>query len=179
MSQVPESTLETIVRQARARTSREPVPEPSARDRDLLAQLAEHVTDEEGLLADYAHLAEDAPDEYVRYVAGMILSDERRHHQALLEVVNQLRTGAEWREVGPRVPWLTQPTEGKELRQTARRLLAEERKDARKLRRFRRRLGPLRRDSLLGVVVDTLILDTKKHIRMLRFLERTTHSRAR
>jgi hypothetical protein len=64
-----------------------------------------------------------------------------------------------------------------ELLRLTRRLLKAERADGRSLRRIRRRLRPFADTTLWALVIDMMILDTKKHATILRFLER--HSRTR
>ncbi len=55
------------------------------------------------------------------------------------------------------------------------RLLAAERADERALRRIRRKLQPFADTTLWALVIDMMLLDTKKHATMLRFLERHGH----
>jgi len=90
----------------RRRSSRPVGPQPSKFERELLELLESHAAHETEALHAYGDLAGRSPDEHVRYVAGLLLEDERRHHQLLAEMVNRVRSDAEWRPVEPSVPRL-------------------------------------------------------------------------
>jgi hypothetical protein len=144
-------------------------------DEQLLAFVTAHVTSEAELLATYQTTADEAPDEHVRYLLRLIISDEQRHHQLLGEMASYLRAGVDGTDVRPRIPWLTRPKHPAALRATTKLLIQAERRDRRELRRYRRQLRPLRHTSLLGVLVDSMLLDTKKHLLLLRAVRRGTH----
>lgn len=144
-------------------------------DEQLLAFVTTHVASETEMLASYQATAADTPDEYVRYLLQLIISDEQRHHQLLGEMANYLRAGVDGTDLRPRIPWLTRPKQPASLRVATKRLIQGERRDRRQLRRYRRRLRPLRTTSLLGVLVDSMLLDTKKHLLLLRAVRRSTH----
>ncbi len=145
-------------------------------DAALLAHLERHVTDERTILDEYRSLAE-SDDGPVRYIAQLILEDEERHHRVLTEILNQVRTSVWLVEQRPRVPWITRSRDPRQLRARLRKLRAFERHDLRQLRALRRRLAFLRRDSLDGVLVSALILDTRKHLLYLRRLRRLARMR--
>lgn len=168
-------TVEAITRQAIDEAEKYR-PRLGQLDEQLLAFVTEHVVSEARMLASYQKTVADTPDEFVRYLLDMIISDERRHHQLLTEMANYLRAGLDGSDLRPRVPWLTRPKAPSSLHTATGQLLRAERHDLRELRRYRRRLGPLRSTSLLGVLVETMLLDTKKHIRLLRTIDRHTRS---
>ena len=145
-------------------------------DEKLLAFIAAHVTSEAHLLASYQSTCADTPDEYVRYLLELILGDEQRHHRLLGEMANYLRAGTDGTALRPHTPWLTRPKQPLALRDTTQRLIRAERRDRRELRRFRRRLGPLKSTTLLGVIIDSMLLDTKKHLMLLRAVRRSTRT---
>jgi hypothetical protein len=143
----------------------------SAFDAALMQHLERHLADEETILQQYRDLA-DSPDETVQYIALLIIDDEQRHHRVLTEMLNQLRSSAWFVEQKPHVPWFTRSTDPLGLKRSVRQLRGFERHDLRQLRRFERRLGFMRRDSLHGVLVRALIMDTRKHLLYLRTLDR-------
>ena len=145
-------------------------------DAELIAHLERHLTEEADILDEYRALA-DSDDEPVSYLARLILEDEHRHHRLLTEMLNQRRSGALLNDERPRVPWLSPLHDRRNLRARIRRLRAFERQDLRQLRKLRRQLGNLRRDSLNGLLVDALIMDTRKHQHYLRRLDRLTRGR--
>jgi hypothetical protein len=145
-------------------------------DGQLLAFVTDHIEQEHELLAAYQDIAEQSSDEYVRYLTELIVTDERRHHEILTEIANYLRAGVDGSDLRPRVPWLTRPNHPTALRQVATRLLHAEQRDRRQLRHFRRKLRPIRNTSLLSVLVEAMLLDTRKHILLLRAIRHTTRT---
>ena len=139
--------------------------------RALSAYLGEHVEAEEHALRAYEKVLEDRPDDVVRYLVGMILADEKRHHEIFRELQNTLESRMRWQEVGPAVPAPRVEGDVTELLETTERLLEFERQDARELRALRRKWErqPGER-QLWALLVGTAELDTEKHIRMLRYL---------
>lgn len=136
-----------------------------------MTHLEEHLADEAKILDEYRSFAA-SDDKPVQYLAQLILEDEQRHHRVLTELLNQFRTSVWLAEQTPRVPWLTRTHDARQLRKSIRRLRSFERHDLHQLRKLRRRLGFLRRDSLGGVLVSAMILDTRKHLLYLRTLAR-------
>jgi hypothetical protein len=167
--------FEAITRRAREEAEKYR-PRLGQLDEELLAFIATHVASETEMLAAYQATAADTPDEYVRYLLQLIISDEQRHHQLLGEMANYLRAGIDGSDLRPRIPWLTRPKQPSSLRAATQRLIQAERRDRRQLRRYRRRLRPLRHTSLLGVLVDTMLLDTKKHLLLLHAVHRSTRT---
>jgi len=132
--------------------------------RDMVQLLVRHGAEEGQLLATYEKLADESADEATRYVIGLILEDERRHHRLLAELANAMAWDISSGSPEPATPWLAGPLTGA--------LLAEE-TDERELRKIRRRLRPYERTTLWALMIDMMIMDTNKHAAMLRFLERT------
>lgn len=139
-------------------------------DASIMEHLARHIEGEREVLAEYRSLWLNTENPAVRYLLALLLEDEQRHHRVLVEMLNQFRNGVYLTEKQPQVPWMT-PSKDPELASATRRLRRSEKKDLRELRSLRRRLKFLRRHSLNGVLVDSLILDTRKHLRYLRTIE--------
>ena len=140
-------------------------------DAAVLKHLTEHLADEAEILDEYRLLAA-SPDAPVRYLAQLILEDEERHHRVMTELANQFRSSVSLVEHPPQVPWLTSTTDRQGLAHSVRRLHRFERRDLRQLRKLARHLRPIRNDSLDPVIVATLEMDTRKHLRYLRELHR-------
>jgi rubrerythrin len=141
-------------------------------DAKILEHLTNHIAGEAEILDEYRRLAA-SPDPPVRYLAQLIVEDEERHHRVLSELANQFRSGAtSLTEQTPHVPWLTKSTDRHGLARSVRRLRRFERRDLRQLRKLARELRPIRGDSLDPVIVATLEMDTRKHLRYLRELKR-------
>jgi rubrerythrin len=168
--------LEALMERLRGRSSRPVGPQPSISERELLELLESHAEDETEALLAYEELAGKSPDEHVRYVAGLLLEDERRHHQLLAEMVNRVRSDAEWRPVEPSVPYLGVSHDRAGLLDITAQLMDTERDDLRRIRRLKRRLRQQRYHSLLSLVADILEFDTRKHLHILAFLRDATRT---
>ena len=140
-------------------------------DARIASHLQRHLDAEQRALDDYEALANDSGNPSVRYLASLLLEDERRHHRVMTEMLNQFRTSLYLVERRPHVPWMLRQRDS-QTASAVRRLRRIERRDLWDLRRLRHRLGFLRRDSLNGVLVNALILDTRKHLHYLRTMRR-------
>jgi rubrerythrin len=143
----------------------------SSDTRAMVELLERHGAEEGELLAVYEDLASNASDEGARYLISLILDDERRHHRLLVEMANAMAWGNPSRSPERATPALSTRVDG-ELLEMTRRLRRAEEADYRKLRRLRRRMHPFRETTLWDLLVQLMMLDTKKHAAMLRFLER-------
>ncbi len=143
--------------------------------RDLVELIVRHGAEEGDLLATYEELSAHAPDESVRYLINLILEDEHRHHRLLAELSNAMAWGVAAQPPVATVPRLPRAISGELLEQT-KLLRKSEQADYRALRRIRRRLRPFADSTLWVLVVDLMLLDTKKHATILRFLERRRKS---
>jgi hypothetical protein len=140
-------------------------------DENLLAHFQEHVQGEAELLEAYAEFRAEGP-EYVRYLVDMILADEARHHQTFSELVNRIRSDIDWRDYGPRVPYvdLVRHEAAASLLGATNRLLEFERDDEKALARLKKELRPVRDTTLFSLLVTLMELDTKKHMAILEFI---------
>lgn len=150
-----------------------PRPIGSPLEEALLAHVTHHIENERDLLGAYAQLADSSPDEYVRYLASLILDDERRHHQRFLEMRNRILSDVTWRETLPQTPRVTVPEDREQLARQAERYLEIEERDAEELRRLRREVRPMKDTSLLSLMVELMELDTQKHLKILEFIRRS------
>lgn len=150
-----------------------PRPVGSPLEEALLAHVENHIENERDLLGQYAQLAESSPDEYVRYLAGLILDDERRHHQRFMEMRNRILSDVTWRETTPQTPRVTVPEDREKLVRQAERYIEAEERDAEALRHLRREARPMKDTSLMSLMVELMELDTQKHLRILEFIRRS------
>lgn len=139
-------------------------------DGEMMKTLERHIGDEQHALDEYESLMRHSDNPPVRYLLGLLLEDEERHHRILGEMLNQFRTHVCLAEQHPHVPWMTRKRDPETAKQI-RRLRRTEGADLRQLHALRRHLKFLRRHSLDGVLVDSLILDTRKHLRYLRTIQ--------
>jgi hypothetical protein len=142
----------------------------SATERDLVALIERHGAEEGEILTEYERFAASAESELVRYLVSAIVEDERRHHRLLEEMANSVAWGGfEADEPVTRLPNLDRyPSSG--LRSQTQRLLDLERQDARELKTLRGKLKDYGGSTVLRLLVDTMLLDTRKHELILEFI---------
>lgn len=144
-------------------------------DRLVADHLRRHLALEADALDDYESLC-DSEDAHVRYAARLLLDDEQRHHALLVSMLERVDADAAWNPE-PSIPWLRTPRDRRALSDAVSHLLRLERADLRAVRSLRRRLRAQRDTSLLWPLTDVLELDTRKHIRILKFLRRSSRVR--
>ena len=150
-----------------------PRPMGSPMEEALLEHVTAHVANEREVLSGYLRLSQTSPDEYVRYLATLIVEDERRHHQLFVEMRNRILSDVTWRETQPQTPRVTVPEDREELARDAERYIEVEEHDAERLRKLRRQVRPLKDTSLLSLMVELMELDTQKHLKILEFIRRS------
>lgn len=164
-----ESTFENALRGLRATGA-------SVSTNEIVSFLAQHGADEGKILATYETLAMSSSDDSVKYLIALILEDERRHHRLLAEMANAIAWGGFKECAQTATPGISPETNTSLLAMT-KRLREFEEDDARNLVQLRKRLKPFADTTIWTLIVELLQLDTKKHITILRFLER--HQAAR
>lgn len=147
---------------------------PSVSDRELLEELTRHGAEEGEMLERYTALRDGLKSNLASYLVSMILEDERRHHRMIDELAHTIAWGgfgddAERSSV-PTIGYLS--VEDPEFVALTREMLERERQDHRELRKLRRELDDYAETTAWRLLVDTMLLDTKKHERVLRFLLR-------
>jgi hypothetical protein len=164
-----EATFENALRGLRATGA-------SAGSRELVELLSRHGSEEGAILDSYVDFAEKSNDGSVKYLINMILDDERRHHRLLAEMANAIAWSDIKANPEPSTPALTGGLTAS-LSDLIAQLLRFERKDAHELKRLRKRLRPFSATTMWALLVDLMILDTKKHTTILRFLKRQQGAR--
>jgi rubrerythrin len=136
----------------------------------LVDLLAAHDEGERDLLEAYERLAASAQAPAVTYLIRQIVEDERRHHRVMAEMANSIAWN--WSRDKPEsaVPGLPSRAVGEELVAATRKLLDAERRDHSELKKLRKELKPFADTTLWALLVDVMLLETDKHIRVLRFL---------
>ena len=140
---------------------------------DVYRHLSTHLAAEVDLLTAYKDAAEQSQSEAFRYLANLIIEDEKRHHRVFEELANSLRSDVELRPVEPSVPDMAgfgdMPQTVIELTSS---LLAREEEDAAELRQLSRQLRDVRDTTLWQLLVKIMELDTEKHAEILRFVRK-------
>lgn len=148
-------------------------------EQDLFDHLTGHITTEREILEEYQHLSEDSSlSPAFRYLAGIILADEIRHHRIFAELAASVRADSELRDNDDAIPSVAGLTADHDrIIGITDRLLTVEQDDARELEGLARKLRDLRETSLWPLLVDLMLDDTSKHIKILRFLRDRARSR--
>jgi rubrerythrin len=138
---------------------------------DLSSYLGDHIEAEEHSLRSYEELVEGRGDDAVSYLVRLILADEERHHEIFTDIQATLEGRMHWRNPESHLPSLHLAGDVDALLATTVELLRLEKADFRELRRLRRawRRKPGER-GMWALLVGTAELDTKKHIRILRYV---------
>ena len=141
----------------------------SVDERDLVGLLTAHGEQEGAILERYRRFADHASSPAVRYLVRLILEDEERHHRVLAELANAIAWEAS--PVTPRdsVPDLEPGGDG-ELRAETKAVLDVELADLKELKGLRRRLSAYQDTTMWALLVDLMLLDTEKHVHILRFV---------
>jgi len=144
---------------------------------ELVEMLARHGEEEGAILSRYQRFAEDASAPETRYLIKLIVDDERRHHGLLVEMANAIAWGLIDESADPVLPDMThKDASNRALAEETQRLILAEEYDHVELKRLRKRLRTFKNTSLWELIVDLMLLDTEKHIRILRLVAKNTES---
>jgi len=139
--------------------------------RELVELLARHGKTEGAMLSRYQRFVQEASAPETRYLVSLIIDDEQRHHRVLGEMANAIAWGLSNESPDPAVPDITHRDAGNRvLYEETQSLLKAEEQDRLELQDLRKRLKPFRDITLWELIVDLLLLDTEKHIRILRLI---------
>jgi rubrerythrin len=142
-------------------------------EQELYDHLATHQEKERGLLERYQQAAAESGSAAFRYLVTLILEDEVRHHRLFADLSESLRTDTELRPQEARIPRLDYWGDHRQLiLELTDGLLAQERSDAKDLRRLGKQLDDVKDTTLWHLLVELMEADTAKHIRILQFIKR-------
>jgi hypothetical protein len=141
-------------------------------EQELYDYVCDHVATEGAMLDQYQRLADDTTGSPAfRYVANLILADERRHHQIFNDLAESIKQMAEIRIEDEPIPSLRGLRADRvRIGAVTDRLLDAERADAKELKKLAKNLGELRDTTLWGLLVELMQDDTAKHIKILEFI---------
>lgn len=152
---------------------------PSNWDQQALARIVRHIANEAAAEAAYEAFVETS-DPQIRYLAGLIAADEHRHHAMLSEIADVLRSRlGERRTESPTIQSIELTKEqADQLLDRTRQLLAIEEEDTGELRELRKTLSSDPGSVIWPLLIEIMELDTAKHIRILKAIERHLSNRA-
>jgi len=148
-------------------------------EQEMYDFVSDHVATEGAILEEYQRLAEDpSGSPAFRYLAALILTDERRHHQMFNDLAESIRKLAEISADDGPIPSLHGLKADRErIMATTDRLLETERADAKELKQLAKQMKDLRETTLWGLLLELMQDDTSKHIKILQFIrDRADHA---
>ncbi|HVC26259.1 MAG TPA: hypothetical protein VND23_10920 [Acidimicrobiales bacterium] len=142
-------------------------------EQEVYDQIRSHIDAEAGFVDSYGALADDVESPDISYLAKLIMEDEQRHHRVFEELASSMRAEVELRSPSEGVPDVSIVRKNSsELLERTEKLLALEREDLRSLKHLRRSLQPVEETTLWVLLVETMELDTRKHIAILRHIRK-------
>jgi hypothetical protein len=141
-------------------------------EQDIYHHVAAHGQIEGEILEEYKALADDEQiSPGFRYLARMILEDEVRHHRIFDDLAESMRQmGADTPELSP-IPSLRGfHADRFRIQPVTEYLLKVERDDERELKDLAKRLKAFDNTTLWGLLIELMLDDTKKHIKILKFI---------
>jgi hypothetical protein len=141
-------------------------------EQDIYQHVAAHGQLEGEILDEYKELADDEETSPAfSYLARMILDDEVRHHRIFDELAETFRQmGADTPDRSP-IPSLRGfHADRIRIQRVTERLLEVERDDERELKDLAKRLRVFDKTTLWGLLIELMLDDTMKHIKILKFI---------
>lgn len=143
----------------------------------VLQHLEAHEESERELLGSYRYAARLGPDAGVRFLMGLILEDEERHERLMSAMARDVKSSLFWLEEQPPLPDMeNKPGERDRLMLQTQRFLQVERENAEQLKALKREVSRLR-SGLLQLIVDGMEADTRKHIGILKYIQKQLEGR--
>ena len=140
---------------------------------DICQHVANHGQIEEEILDEYQSLADDEeiPPAFA-YLARIILEDEIRHHRIFDDLAENMRQMTEESADRSPIPSLRGfHTDRVRIQRLTEQLLEVERSDERELKDLAKRLKDFDKVTLWGLLIELMLDDTRKHIKILRFIQ--------
>jgi rubrerythrin len=136
----------------------------------LMNEFQSHADHEERWLSNYQAIAKEASDPLIRFLLGLIVADEQRHHELTKRMITKLKDELAW----TRAEGLTRRVYEKgekrtQLLSSVERFLEVERKGIKEYERLKKESQGLFRD-VFALLYTTMIHDSHKHIGILEFL---------
>ncbi|HUY29616.1 MAG TPA: hypothetical protein VMV02_01320 [Acidimicrobiales bacterium] len=142
-------------------------------EQEVYDQIRSHIAAEAGFVDTYGALADDVGSPDITYLARLIMEDEQRHHRVFEELASSMRAEVELRSAEDGVPDVAVVRRNStDLVERTERLLELEREDLKSLKHLRRSLDPVSETTLWALLVETMELDTRKHIAILRHIRK-------
>jgi len=136
----------------------------------LMNESQSHATQEERALSSYREMAKDTSDPQIRFLLGLIIADEERHHELTARMISKLKDELAW------TPSAGITRRAGESREQAKRLLTSVESFLSAERKAMADYARLKRDSrglyrkMFALLYAIMIHDCHKHVEILNFL---------
>src|SRR5512132_1892717 len=145
----------------------------------LMNEFQTHASHEEQWLTDYQVIAKEASDPLIRFLLGLIVADEERHHELTRRMITKLKDELAW----TRAEGLTRRVYEKgekrvQLLASVDRFLEAERKGIKEYERLKKESQGHYRD-VFALLYTTMVHDSRKHIGILEFLQKKLSDKGR
>ena len=138
----------------------------------LMNEFQSHANHEEQWLTDYQASAKESSDPLIRFLLGLIVADEQRHHELTSRMIVKLKDELAWtRAEGQARRVYEKGEKRKQLLSSVERFVEAERMGIREYERLKKESQGLYRD-VFALLYTTMIHDSHKHIGILEFLRR-------
>lgn len=138
-------------------------------EKRLYEHLTSHIAIETGAMAEHAQLAESSTG-WVKFLLELIGEDEARHHALFERWASSVRAMGSLSEAADGIPFIRTVENADEVKAVARHLLEIERADERELKALHKEIKDVADTTLWSLLVDLMLLDTRKHQHILEFL---------
>ena len=136
----------------------------------LMNEFQSHANQEEQWLTSYQAVAKEASDPLIRFLFGLIVADEQRHHELTNRMIAKLKDELAWTRaegLAPRVYEIGKKR--KQLLSSVESFLEAEGKGIKEFERLKKESQGLYRD-VFALLYTTMVHDSHKHIGILEFL---------
>jgi rubrerythrin len=138
----------------------------------LMNEFQSHANHEEQWLTNYQAIAKESSDPLIRFLLGLIVADEQRHHELTNRMIAKLKDELAWtRAEGLSRRIYEKGRKRKQLLASVESFLEAERKGIKEYERMKKESQGLYRD-VFALLYTTMIHDSHKHIGILEFLRR-------
>jgi rubrerythrin len=136
----------------------------------LMIEVQSHAAREEQALSSYREIARETSDAKIRFLLGLMIADEERHHELMARMISKLKDELAWtRSTGVRRGAGESGEGAKRLLVSIESFLAGERKAMEDYTRLKKESRGLYRD-MFALLYTTMIHDSHKHVDILTFL---------
>ena len=140
-------------------------------ERELFELLVDHIEREREILQEYQQAAQETRSKAFAYVVGLLVEDEKRHHELFRSLAQTVRSEAELMPGSPVIPYMDfDRVDSEKIRRLSLDLLRNEDEDAKELRKLHDHLQDVQHTTLWDLVVSLMRRDTDKHIAILEFV---------